>query len=42
MTEKLYDLDSYIWEFECKVTNLYNEEGNLIVETDRTAFFPRP
>lgn len=40
MTEKLYDLDSYIREFECKVINLYNEEGNLIIETDRTAFFP--
>lgn len=41
MTEKLYDLDSYITDFTCKVTDLYNEDGNLIVETDRTAFFPK-
>ena len=40
MTEKLYDTDSYIEEFECKVINLYDYEGDLAVETDRTAFFP--
>ena len=40
MTEKLYDTDSYIEEFECKVINLYGYEGDLAVETDRTAFFP--
>ena len=40
MTEKLYDLDSYLWEFECKVTSLYKDGDDLIIETDRTAFFP--
>lgn len=40
MTEKLYDLDSSVIEFDCKVSNLYNEGGLLAVETDRTAFFP--
>lgn len=40
MTEKLYDLDSYIWEFECKVVDLYKEGDDLIIVTDRTAFFP--
>ncbi|MCM1365336.1 MAG: alanyl-tRNA editing protein [Faecalibacterium sp.] len=40
MTEKLYDLDSYVTEFNCKVTELYNCEDKLIVVTDRTAFFP--
>lgn len=40
MTEKLYDLNSYVWEFDCKVTDLYKDGDNLIVETDRTAFFP--
>ena len=41
MTEKLYDLNSYITEFDCKVVNLYNAtDGKLAVETDRTAFFP--
>ncbi len=40
MTEKLYDLDSSVIEFTCKVVNLYNEGAFLAVETDRTAFFP--
>ena len=40
MTEKLYDLDSSVLEFTCKVVNLYNEGAFLAVETDRTAFFP--
>lgn len=40
MTEKLYDLDSYITEFECKVVKLYIAEDKLHVVTDRTAFFP--
>lgn len=40
MTEKLYDLNSYILEFNCKVTNLYNLDGDLAIETDKTAFFP--
>ncbi len=40
MTEKLYDLDSYVTEFTCKVISLYNDENYTYVETDRTAFFP--
>ena len=40
MTEKLYDLDSSVIEFDCKVSNLYNDGDLLAVETDRTAFFP--
>lgn len=40
MTEKLYDRDAYLEEFECKVTNLYTDENYIYIETDRTAFFP--
>lgn len=40
MTEKLYDLDSYVTEFTCKVVSLYSDENYTYVETDRTAFFP--
>lgn len=40
MTEKLYDQNSYIEEFDCKVISLYKESGDLYIETDRTAFFP--
>ncbi len=40
MTEKLYDLDSYVTEFTCKVISLYKDENYTYVETDRTAFFP--
>lgn len=40
MTEKLYDLDSYLSEFTCKVTALYSDGEYTYVETDRTAFFP--
>ncbi|MDO4380483.1 MAG: hypothetical protein Q4D20_06385, partial [Clostridia bacterium] len=40
MTEKLYDLDSYVTEFTCKVVSLYKDENYTYVETDRTAFFP--
>ncbi len=40
MTEKLFDRDSYIKEFACKVADLYTENGKLYIETDRTAFFP--
>lgn len=39
-TEKLYDLDSYVSEFYCKVIELYKDGDDLIVVTDRTAFFP--
>ena len=40
MTEKLYDLDSYVTEFACKVISLYKDENYTYIETDRTAFFP--
>ena len=40
MTEKLYDLDSYVTEFTCKVISLYKDERYTYIETDRTAFFP--
>ncbi len=40
MTEKLYYLDAYLGEFECKALNLYTDDKYIYVETDRTAFFP--
>ena len=40
MTVKLYDTDSYLSEFDCKVINLYNDNDYIYIETDRTAFFP--
>lgn len=40
MTQKLYDNDSYLSEFSCKVINLYTVEDKIHIETDRTAFFP--
>lgn len=40
MTEKLYDLDSYVSEFSCQVVELYICGNKLQVVTDRTAFFP--
>ncbi len=40
MTEKLFDADSYLSEFQCKVISLYIESNKICVETDRTAFFP--
>lgn len=40
MTVKLYDTDSYLSEFECKVLSLYDDDSYIYIETDRTAFFP--
>ncbi len=40
MTQKLYDADSYLTEFECKVVSLYSDDDYIYIETDRTAFFP--
>ena len=40
MTEKLYYLDAYLEEFDCKVINLYTDDRYIYIETDRTAFFP--
>ena len=39
-TEKLYDDNSYLDEFECKVINLYRDDKYIYVILDRTAFFP--
>ncbi len=40
MTEKLYDNNSYLSEFDCKVVSLHREDDFIQIETDRTAFFP--
>lgn len=40
MTQRLYDADSYLTEFKCKVVSLYSDKDYIYVETDRTAFFP--
>ena len=40
MTVKLYDTDSYLSEFSCKVISLYSDKNYIYIETDRTAFFP--
>ena len=40
MTVKLYDTDSYLSEFDCKVVSLYSDKDYIYIETDRTAFFP--
>ena len=40
MTVKLYDTDSYLYDFNCKVTSLYSDKDYIYIETDRTAFFP--
>ena len=40
MTVKLYDSDSYLSEFNCKVISLYSDADYIYIETDRTAFFP--
>lgn len=40
MTERLYDSDSYLIEFDCKVISLYSDDKYLYIKTDRTAFFP--
>ncbi len=40
MTVKLYDTDSYLSEFDCKVISLYSDKNYIYIETDRTAFFP--
>lgn len=40
MTVKLYDTDSYLSDFSCKVISLYSDSDYIYIETDRTAFFP--
>ena len=40
MTKKLYDIDSYIKEFDANVTSCNEVEGGFEVILDKTAFFP--
>lgn len=40
MTEKLYDKDSYITEFEAVVISLEKRDGYYYTVLDKTAFFP--
>lgn len=40
MTEKLYDNDSYLCEFDARVLSCEKTEGGYAVVLDRTAFFP--
>ncbi len=40
MTEKLYYLDAYKAEFQCKLVSFKEDGDSIIIETDKTAFFP--
>ncbi len=40
MTEKLYDKDSYLSEFDCRIVSFGEDKNRIYIETDRTAFFP--
>ena len=40
MTEKLYYIDSHLWQFEAVVTGCEETKGGFAVTLDRTAFFP--
>ena len=40
MTEKLYYIDSHLWQFEAAVTGCEETKGGFAVTLDRTAFFP--
>ncbi len=40
MTQRLYDTDSYLTEFDCKVVSLYSDDEFTYIKVDRTAFFP--
>ena len=40
MTEKLYDIDSHLKEFEATVLSCKEKDGKYFVVLDRTAFFP--
>ena len=40
MTEKLYDFDSYLTEFDAEVLNCARIDDKYIIELDKTAFFP--
>ena len=40
MTDKLYDLDSYLWSFDATVLSCVPGKAGYLVTLDRTAFFP--
>ena len=40
MTQKLYDIDSYIKEFDATVQSCETADGKYIITLDKTAFFP--
>ncbi len=40
MTERLFDKDSYIKEFDGKCINCTEKDGKFLVELDKTCFFP--
>lgn len=40
MTEKLYDADSYLSEFDCEIISFGEDKNRIYIETDKTAFFP--
>ena len=40
MTEKLYYIDSHLWQFDAAVTGCEETKGGFAVTLDRTAFFP--
>ncbi len=40
MTERLFDTNSSRRSFSCRILSLERKDGKLIIETDRTAFFP--
>lgn len=40
MTEKLYDNDSYLSEFDCSIVSFGEDKNRIYIETDKTAFFP--
>lgn len=40
MTEKLYDIDSYLSEFDCSIVSFGEDKNRIFIETDKTAFFP--
>ncbi len=40
MTERLFDTDSYLWEFDARVLSCTATDGGFAVVTDATAFSP--
>ena len=40
MTRRLYEEDSFLWDFEAAVTGCTETNGAWLIELDQTAFFP--